>query len=371
TAPAELLFPGEIADLTYLRLLFALADPAVDQIIAPNAWEVWESLRFMEKNWKSLCADIASGKPEHYIEPVSEEFRAVIESRLAPNPERAAELAAIFESGFETPVVPKIWKNISLILAFGDGIFSVYSAGIKRYTGDIPHKNGSYSSATALIGTGTDIPGRYKTAFSNAFVEFLPLEGGSAPAFSHEVKAGCDYSLLISTYSGLYRYKLKEAVHIESVEDGVPAFSYCRDSSLTVQIAGVPFTDKFVSDSVIALRERTGVPVTDYAYKENAKGDGLLVLLEVNNDDISSDCGSRLSAELERIMEESYPACLKAVNAGKLAPVQVAFMEQETQLLYRDIMMNRINRPTDPIKPVRYINSPSKEKFFLSRLIEE
>ena len=138
TSPYEVLFPSELVDLTYIRLLFALADRSVNQIIAPNTWEVWETFQFLEKNWNSLCADIESGKAEHFGEATSDDFMAIINSRLKPDPIRASELSMIFENGFDTPVLKKIWKKMSKVVAFGEGSFSIYTAEIGRYLGDVP-----------------------------------------------------------------------------------------------------------------------------------------------------------------------------------------------------------------------------------------
>lgn len=370
TAPLELLFPGEAANLTYIRLLFALSDPDVEQIIAPNTWEVWESFRFMEKNWRNLCSDIAAGRPDHFNEMISDAFMEVIRTRFTADPERAAELREIFESGFSEPVIPRIWKKLNLVLAFGDGIFSVYAPGIKRYLGDIRIRNEWYLSSTAVIGVETETPGRYRLSCLNAFTEFVPADGDEKAVFAPDVAVGKDYTLLISTYAGLYRFLLKDTVHIEAVEDGIPVFSYRYNTSLTMKVNGYCFTDKLVGDAVLALRERTGVPVTDYAYIENDAGNGIRVLLEINDDDIAGLDADLLSDALEQILEEADPAYRKAVCEGTVTKASVRFIEQETQLFYRDVTMNRINRPTDPIRPVRYLNNPLKERFFLSRVIQ-
>ena len=369
TAPAELLFPGEAANLTYLRLLFALSDPEVEQIIAPNTWEVWESLRFMEKNWRNICADIASGRIDHYNEFISDEFRNVIEGCLNADPDRAKELEKIFERGFDKPVIPRIWNKLKLVLAFGDGVFSVYSPGIKRYIGAISLISGPYLSATAVIGTETDLPGRYRLSSVNAFTEFVPADGDKAAVFAPHVEAGKDYGLLISTYAGLYRYKLNDIVHIEAVENGVPEFSYRFDTTQTLNVNGFRFTDKLVGDAVLELNDKLSANITDFAYLENGSASGLTVLLEINDDDTESLELSHVSQEFESILERMDGSYREAVISGMLSPADVKFIEQETQLFYRDITMNRIKRPTDPIRPVRYLNTPRKERFFLSRVL--
>ena len=370
TAPPEILFPTELTDLTYIRLLFALADRNVDQMIAPSTWEAWCTLRFLEKNWKNLCADIASGKPAHYSRVVSDEFRATIEKHLSPDPERAAELTAVFEQGFAAPIVPKIWKKMTRLIAFGGGCFTVYSDSIKRYLGDIAHENGCYMDLAALVGTETRMKGLYALDPRNAFVEFVPADAGSddEAVFARDVEVGKRYSLLISTYSGLYRYRLDDVVLIEYFKNGIPFFSYDHDPSQTVRLNGAVLTEKAIWEAVKELQKETDLIVCDFAYMLNDTEDGLVILLETDHDDKSDIDKEQIAAFVDTRLQKDE-AYRKAIADGGIQPVRVEFMEQESQLLYRDVLMYRLNFPPDFIKPVRYIDNPVKERFFKSRII--
>ncbi len=368
TAPAELLFPESVADMTYLRLLFALSERFVKQIIAPNAWELWETFRFLEKNWRDLCADIESGSPDHFKEVISDEYRGIIESCLIPDPGRAQELAEIFEKGFDTPVLPKIWKKLSKIYAFGGGAYRIYTEGLERYIGDVSITDGAFISSVALIGTETDTPGNYRLEAANAFTEFVPTDGSDTVS-AFDAVPGRDYFLQITTYSGLYRYRLYDVVRIERLEGDVPVFSYRYSGNDTVRLGECTVTEELAGNAVLELRQ-SGTAVTDYAYMPNETGDGIVILLEIWNDDISSLNKEDISVQLEKLLEEQDTGYRSEVAAGKIKPVTIEFIEQETQLLYRDVLMSRLDRPSDLIKPVRYINSPIKEKFFVSRIIK-
>lgn len=370
TAPPEIIFPTELTDLTYIRLLFALADRNADQMIAPNTWEAWCTLRSLEKNWKNLCADIASGKPEHFNQVVSDNFRAAIERNLTPDPERAAELTGIFEQGFDTPVVPRIWKKMTRLIAFGGGCFTVYTESIKRYLGEIAHENGCYMELTALVGNETKMNGLYAFDPRNAFVEFVPADADSdgKAVFAPDVEVGKRYSLLISTYSGLYRYRLNDVVLIEYLKNGIPFFSYDHDPSQTVRLNGAAITEKAIWEAIKESQKETGTLVCDFAYMLNEQENGLVVLLETDHDDIADIDKEQIAAFVQTKLEQDE-AYRKAVAEGGVKPVRVEFMEQETQLFYRDVLMLRLNFPPDFIKPVRYIDNPVKERFFKSRII--
>ena len=371
TAPPEVIFPTELTDLTYIRLLFALADRSADQMIAPNTWEAWCTLRFLERNWKNLCADIAAGKPAHFSQVVSDRFRKAIEDRMTPDPERAAELTGIFEQGFDSPVVPKIWPEMTRLIAFGGGSFTVYTDGLKKYLGEVAHENGCYMDLTALVGTETKKNGLYALDPRNAFVEFVPADAGSdgKAVFAPDVEVGKRYSLLISTYSGLYRYRLDDVVRIEYIYNGTPVFSYDHDPSQTVRLKGAVITERTIGKVVKELQEETGMLISDYAYMLNEKENGLVVLLETDHDDISDIDKDKISALIEKELSKDE-AYRRAVAEGGAQPAKAEFMEQESQLFYRDVLMFRLKFPPDFIKPVRYIDNPVKERFFKSRIIQ-
>ena len=143
------------------------------------------------------------------------------------------------------------------------------------------------------------------------------------------------------------------------------------DASLTMETADVHVTDDLIGGAVLALGDSAGIPVTDYAYMKNDGGNGIIVLLEIGNDDVDGLDERVLSERFETLLENADGAYRDAVLHGTLSKAKIAFIEQETQLLYRDLTMNRIGRPTDPIRPVRYINSPAKERFFRSRIIRK
>ncbi len=225
---------------------------------------------------------------------------------------------------------------------------------------------------TALIGTETGTKGIYALDPRNAFVEFVPADADAhaEAVFAPQTEVGKRYSLLISTYSGLYRYRLNDVIRVERMKNATPYFSYDHDSSLTARLKGAAITERAVSNSVIALRDQTGLFIGDFAYLLNRDHDGLVILLETDRDDISN-INPVQAAELIEKSLETDEAYRNAVARHDIKPVRVAFMEQETQLFYRDVLMFRLNFPPDFIKPVRFIDNPVTERFFNSRIIKQ
>ncbi len=369
TSPYEVMFPTEVVDFTYIRLLFALSERFLDRIFAPNTWEVWNTFRFLENNWRNLCADIESGKPDHFNQAISDELRAAVEDRLISDPGRANELMGIFKQGFDTPVVPKIWRKLSNVTAFGGGSFSIYTENISRYLGNIKHCNGSFIEFSALLGKETEKKGMYELGTENAFIELVPADSDGDAVLAPNAEPGKLYYPLISTYSGLYRYRLSDVICVAEIKNNVPIFSYEYNSDQTITICGVSITESDILESVTALGKEAGVSVADYAYMENEKGDGIVLLIETTVDDVSGYDVGKLSETVDKRLEERVVLYRDAAASGKLQKAQVVFVEPESQLFYRDVLMYRLKFPHDFIKPTRFINDPVSERFFRSRII--
>ena len=142
TSPMELFFPNETIDPRYTRLLFALLDPDVSQIVAPFTWTVLDTIQFLEKNHESLLHDLETGRISSDA-GLPEEMRKAMEAKLKASPERAKALRDEFEKGFEN-IIPRIWPRCRRIVAAGTGAFSIYTRKLRFYSGDIPLNNGFY-----------------------------------------------------------------------------------------------------------------------------------------------------------------------------------------------------------------------------------
>ncbi|SFC86692.1 GH3 family domain-containing protein [Butyrivibrio sp. YAB3001] len=365
TSPFEILFPNNVKKIYYSRVLFALRERDVDQIYAANAWDVMEMFSFIEKNWKNLCNDIEKGTITQR-DDIESELREKLESYCKPDAERANELRAIFEQGFDKPVATKIWNKLTTIIADGEGVYSIYRKNMKRYTGDIELKHSLYTFAGSLI--GSDEEGAFKLSTDNTFVEFSPVEkeksGDADVLLARDVEPGKDYEILITTASGLYRMRTGEIVRINKVEQEIPYFTKGYRKDQTVTIGGINITEKDFADAVLKLIEKTGLDVMDYVYgiERNASTRirGPVVYLETK-DDVDTEKMGELFDEILCDINKDYAS---ARDSGKIEKVKVKGLEIETQLLYRDIVMRRTGYVPEIIKPVRYLDVPVKEKFF-------
>lgn len=219
TSPQEFMTPTNDVNVDYYNILFALENEDVDQIIASFNKSVLEIFEYVEEHWEMLCDDIELGNVSIGIE-LKESQRRILPAYHRANPKRADELRQIFKGGFDEPVATKIWPKLKCVTAASTGRFSKCVDLLKKYIGDIPLKNGYYSTAMGVIGTsieGTDV---YELNREKIFYEFVPIEEDSQkPLFASQIKEDECYRVLVTTSVGYYRYNSGIKIKIEELKD--------------------------------------------------------------------------------------------------------------------------------------------------------
>lgn len=377
TSPIELLVTSEVMDSTYLRLLFALADRNVEQIIAPFTWGVLEMFTFLEANWQKLCSDIRTGKISEYI-TVSEQVRKHLLTKFRKDPKRADELENIFAQGFDTPIVKKIWPNFQRVVAAGSASFTIYTEKLQRYIGDTKHIHAYYASSEALIGINLDADSEeYRLADGNCFMEFLPVDSENQDTLlADELQPGCDYEVIITNDAGLYRYQLGDIIRCtRKDEQGIAFIPLYRKGQIS-NLMGENMNVQHVLQTVLALEKKWGIQIADFAFFADNDDHTYTVLIEPlqyneNEFKLHDIPESKRSADCEAFLQAYNPDYAAVRAQGKLLPCRLAVLKPQTHLLYRDMQKYRMQIAPDQLKPVRTLDTPITQRFFFIAIAEE
>lgn len=375
TSPKELMITKEVMDTVHLRLLFALVDKKLEQIIAPFTWGIVELFNYLEYHWETLTEEIASGKISESVK-ISPELAAKIESKFAKNPKRAEELRVIFSQGFSEPVAGKIWPRLRRVIAAGSGSFEIYTEKLTRYIGEIEHINGLYAASEALLGTcdeaGSDV---YTFCEEQVFCEFIPVDCADADKvlLSRQLEPGKAYQVVVTNNSGFYRYRLGDVIRVQEIVDEKVRFTYEYRINQTHSFVDEEINEKDILTVVKQAEKKYSISINDYCYWADYDNDSYTIFMEPGQyDDMIKRIDKIDRNELEGYCDE----VLSGLNERyanlrkdrKLAGCKVMFLQPQTHLLYRDILRYRRKTAQDQIKPVRYLDNPVKEKFFFSML---
>ena len=84
----------------------------------------------------------------------------------------------------------------------------------------------------AIKGISAGYPGIFAL-----FFEFLPLDGGE-PVLLKDTRPGVQYELVITNYSGFYRYNMHDIVEVKRDSNGLPLLEFLCKSKDSLEIDG-------------------------------------------------------------------------------------------------------------------------------------
>lgn len=368
-SPRELITPDAYLDSKYLHLLFALKERNLSWIGSCYMTTVAGVMDCMATRWEEICADIENGIINPDVE-MSDETRASLNAKLEPDPERAEELRRIFGGGFDEPVVPKIWPEMSLIGAIGSGSFKTHTDKVRRFVGpDVPICNLVIAASETLVALADGCDSDEFILLPQAsFFEFIPENGNLSEAYTmEELRIGERYEVVVTTLSGLCRYRLMDVVEVTGYYGQIPKVRFSHRGNVFLNIAGEKTTEADLLRAIGIFSEKTGIRISEYAsFADMEKAPGRYALLLEPDGKMDVD----KLPEYAEILEEAFCRTFGYKYeraAGNIDPLKLYIQQNQTHLLYRELQIMKGVSPNQ-LKPVRVIRTPEAKAFFLKMI---
>jgi hypothetical protein len=157
-------------------------------------------------------------------------------------------------------------------------------------------------------------------ALRSHFFEFLDEGGGVR--FAWELEEGREYSVMVSTDGGLYRYRMRDRVRVTGFSGATPCLEFLGKEQGICDLRGEKLSDGFVATAVSQALEACGIK-TGFAMlvPEVRKGaPRYMFFLEGDFEPFFSF--SSLAEALEARLREN-PHYRHCVELGQLAPARV------------------------------------------------
>ncbi|PKA58440.1 putative indole-3-acetic acid-amido synthetase GH3.11 [Apostasia shenzhenica] len=258
TSPTEAILCPDALQSMYCQLLAGLIHRhCVLRLGAVFASALLRSIRFLERHWPDFVADIRRGIPGSIVSDPS--CRSAMTAMLdAPNPLLADEVQRICSGGSEEEgrswrgILRRLWPKARFIEAVLTGSMAQYVPALEFYGGGIPLVCTMYASSECYFGVNlrplSDPAEVTYTLLPNlGFFEFLPLvswparrswakedeevvDGGMLVDLV-DVKIGACYELVVTTFAGLYRYRVGDVLQVAGFHNQAPQFKFiCRQN---------------------------------------------------------------------------------------------------------------------------------------------
>lgn len=198
--PVDVADSTEKVDIPYLQAVFALRQRDVSLAVCDHYENMVGLLRYIEKHWSRLADDIERGN-----------------SYIQPDPQRANMIRDIMENHHVgTQLVTQLWPRLHCMMVYDVDCLSASFELLRTYCGSNVHfvftgitsPEGTFSTSLHLDDPQTVlIP-------DSVFYEFKPKESSHYNQLFtlDQLEIGKSYELVVTTLSGLYRYKTQKTI---------------------------------------------------------------------------------------------------------------------------------------------------------------
>ncbi|KAK1437945.1 hypothetical protein QVD17_03745 [Tagetes erecta] len=360
-SPNEVIFSGDYKQSTYCHFLLGLFhSPQVEFITSTFAYCIVQALGLFEDYWRELCNDLSNGSLSPTITLPG--IRTSVLDVIKPDKNLAKWVASqceVLEKSNWYGLIPKLWPNAKYVYSIMTGSMKPYLEKLKHYAGDhLPLVSAEYGSTESWIGVNMDPSSApesvtFTVVPTFSYFEFIPLHrqdsmivgaaGGcddyleDDPVPLSKVKIGQQYEIVLTTFTGLYRYRLGDVVEVTGFYEGTPKLNFlCRRKLiLTINIDKNTENDlqlvvKKGSQSLIKSRAEL-VDFTSHANTTNQPGH-YVVYWEVKgevNEHILARCCKEMDAAF---LDHGYVVSRKTNSIG---PLELCIVERGT---FRKIM---------------------------------
>lgn len=319
--PIEVLSIPDQASLDYVLLRFALAQD-VRAILVNNAGRA-EQLFRQAREWAGLLIeDIASGTINARIS-MPAELRDAVQAHLQPQTQRADELTTLWRQDRFMP--RDYWPHLRVFSCWLAGSVGRYAESIRGFLpSDCCLFDCGYGASEAKI----NVPLREENAagplaLHAAFYEFVPLEGG-APLLAHELQDQTSYHLIITTYSGLYRYNIHDIVRVDGFTGATPNIRFESKSGEVANLAGEKVTAADIARAVARVPDELAQAIRHLAVYPCPEQRAYRLFVESSGSDALDTAA--LAAAFDGALRQLSPVYHIYRGQGLLGPVSVVQM---------------------------------------------
>ena len=374
TSPDEVSFPIGGMNMNYMKARFALEEPDVVWFLSAFMTNFVDMLNYIKKNWQMICDDIEHGTINDEV--CEERSRPIMMKYVKPNPKRAEYLRNVFKEGFDTPIIPRIWPKFAWACAIGTGGFTTYCEKFKKFAGDkVAIDYFVYAASEGMFAACIKMNDpRFIPLTDSCFLEFLPADADDNDNNTltlDQLEQGKEYEVIITNQAGFYRYKIRDVVRVLGFHNKCPLITFAYRKGQLVNIAGEKTTEEHLNESVKKLGQELGIDFNDYAlYLDLDRPVGRYVMLLEPDGPIEVDKDGKYAKAFQDILCKINIEYDFVSNTRKSLDMPlILIQQQETHALWREYKLMK-GSSANQVKPVRVLDVPIKQKFFLS-LVEE
>lgn len=222
------------------------------------------------------------------------------------------------------------WRSLQLIGCWLGGSAGIQVGLLREQYGDVVMRDLGYLASEGRMslpledGTAAGV-----LALDQAFYEFIPVDAWGEPRGEAvdctALEDGEEYSILLTTFGGLYRYDINDIVRVSGWHQKTPRIEFVRKGKDMVNLQGEKLHVNHLLRAVDAVHEELGLRLRDYRLCPRPEGQGYLFQLEAPEGFGKEELG-QLSDVLDRTLGEQNREYQQKRESRRLEPIQVQRM---------------------------------------------
>lgn len=255
----------------YKSRYYVLMRTAIEQnvtcLITANPSTVVEMQNNVNEFLDDYIKDIEEGSLKKDL-LVPQEVRDFLQKEYKPNPKRAAELKALKQK-YGTILPKHYWPDFQFMTTWKCGNTAVYLQKFKNsFPANTLHQEFGYFASECRFGlvmNGKDDTVPFAHFHYFEFIKASDIDN-PAPQFLqlHQLEKGCRYCVYITTFAGLYRYKMNDIVECTGKYFDVPTIQFIQKTAGIISMTGEKLSEQqFISAAQMA-QDKTGQKLKFY-----------------------------------------------------------------------------------------------------------
>ena len=252
----------------YTALRLSIASRRVGIIITANPSTLIEFARLADDQRENLIRDIRDGTLTPPTD-IPAEVRTAIGKKIARKDKaRARELEQIVaQTGHLHP--REFWPKLSVLAVWTGGSVGAYLPRVRDYYGDKTFRDHGLSASEGRMTTPLeDGTSAGLLDYNTHYYEFIPEEeqGSTNPTVleAHELQPDRNYFIVLTTWSGLYRYQIHDVVRCTGFIGNTPKLEFLNKGAFYSSVAGEKLSEFQVVSAVKQAFAECSLPLEDF-----------------------------------------------------------------------------------------------------------
>jgi hypothetical protein len=298
----------------YVTLLFLLRSRSLAFISVWNPTFLTLLVSHLSDGWPQLIADIATGTLTPPT-PLAPDLQRQLVALNRPNSHRAEEIRAIFQTEDDPAILhTRLWPRLRLISCWTEAQAAFSIPELARLFPQAQIQGKGLIATEGFV--SLPLVGQVGAALAvrSHFFEFLPIHTlqFTSPLLAHELQPNHQYTVVITTGGGLYRYQLQDVVEVTGYLGTCPLLRFVGKEAYISDWFGEKLNERHVRRALAEVLARHAVqPVFAMLACDDAGASPLTssrfaYTLFIEAPEIADDTLKRLGCELETALQENY-----------------------------------------------------------------